>query len=125
MMIGEKGNMGLGEETARFRSPRSHQARDRPPQVQMPQLRNVRLTAPYMHDGSVGTLADVIELYSKGANANPNLDRDIRPLNLSAEEKADVMMFLESLAGATQPLSSLPTASLSFQNAAKFRERRP
>ena len=53
-----------------------------------PSLRNVALTAPYMHDGSVATLEVVVDFYSNGANSNTNLDREIRPLNLTVEEKA-------------------------------------
>jgi cytochrome c peroxidase len=53
-----------------------------------PSLRNVALTAPYMHDGSIATLEDVIDFYERGGIANPNLDPDIRPLRLSAEEVA-------------------------------------
>jgi cytochrome c peroxidase len=62
-----------------------------------PTLRNVALTAPFMHDGSLKTLKDVIEHYDKGGNPNPNLDFDIQPLHLTAEEKGDLVSFLESL----------------------------
>jgi cytochrome c peroxidase len=62
-----------------------------------PTLRNVALTAPYFHDGSAATLADVIELYDKGGNANRNLDPALRPLKLSPQEKQDLVRFLESL----------------------------
>lgn len=61
-----------------------------------PQLRNVALTAPYMHDGSEPTLASVIELYDRGGNPNPYLDGGMRPLGLSAEEKADLVALLEA-----------------------------
>jgi cytochrome c peroxidase len=62
-----------------------------------PTLRNVALTAPYMHDGSLATLEDVVAFYSRGANPNPSVDREIRPLNLSVTEKADLVAFLKSL----------------------------
>jgi cytochrome c peroxidase len=62
-----------------------------------PTLRNVALTAPYFHDGSVATLADVVDFYDKGGNANRNLDPAMRKLNLSAQQKADLIRFLESL----------------------------
>lgn len=65
-----------------------------------PTLRNVALTAPYFHDGSAATLADVVELYDKGGNANPNLDPAIRPLRLSRGQKQDLIRFLESLTSA-------------------------
>ena len=64
-----------------------------------PTLRNATLTAPYMHDGSVTTLADVVEFYDRGARQNPYLDPLLRPLNLSLEEKADLVAFLRSLTG--------------------------
>lgn len=62
-----------------------------------PTLRNITLTAPYMHDGSEATLEDTIEFYNKGGINNPNLDGGIRQLNLTKEEKADLLEFLKSL----------------------------
>jgi cytochrome c peroxidase len=62
-----------------------------------PTLRNVAVTAPYFHDGSAPTLADVVELYDKGGNANRNLDPGLRPLKLKPEQKLDLVRFLESL----------------------------
>jgi cytochrome c peroxidase len=62
-----------------------------------PTLRNVALTAPYMHDGSLATLDDVIEHYNKGGIPNPYLDPEIRPLHLSEREKKDLVEFLKSL----------------------------
>jgi cytochrome c peroxidase len=61
-----------------------------------PQLRNVALTAPYMHDGSERTLAEVIEFYDRGGNPNPWLDGGMRPLGLSAGEKSDLVALLET-----------------------------
>jgi cytochrome c peroxidase len=62
-----------------------------------PNLRNVALTAPYFHDGSATTLMQVIEHYERGGKANKYLDRAIRPLVLTPEEKQDLVAFLESL----------------------------
>ena len=62
-----------------------------------PTLRGVTLTAPYMHDGSVKTLEEVIEFYNKGGIANPNLDPLMTPLGLSAEEQRDLVAFLKVL----------------------------
>lgn len=62
-----------------------------------PTLRNVALTAPYFHDGSAATLAEVVEFYDKGGIKNRNLDPAIRPLKLSPEQKKDLVRFLESL----------------------------
>jgi cytochrome c peroxidase len=64
-----------------------------------PSLRNVALTAPYMHDGSLATLRDVVELYRDGGVAHDGLDPRIRPLDLSDQDVADLVAFLESLTG--------------------------
>ena len=64
-----------------------------------PTLRQVSETAPYMHDGSLSTLADVVDRYNQGGVPNPHLDREIRPLNLAGREKKDLVAFLESLTG--------------------------
>lgn len=64
-----------------------------------PTLRNIAASGPYMHDGSLATLNDVLDYYIRGGNANPNLDPNKAPLNLSVEQKADLLAFLESLTG--------------------------
>jgi len=64
-----------------------------------PGLRNVALTSPYMHDGSLATLADVIAFYDRGGVANDNLDPLIAPIGLSEPEQRDLIAFLESLTG--------------------------
>jgi cytochrome c peroxidase len=65
-----------------------------------PTLREVANTAPYMHDGSMKTLDEVVEFYDKGGNWNKNLDADIKKrLSLTREEKADLVAFLRSLSG--------------------------
>jgi cytochrome c peroxidase len=64
-----------------------------------PTLRNVAQNAPYMHDGSEKTLRDVIELYDRGGKPNKWLSKEIRPLNLTEQEKADLVAFLEALTG--------------------------
>ena len=68
----------------------------------VPTLREIDRTAPYMHDGSIATLEDVVEFYDRGANANPHLDREIRPLHLSTGEKAALVAFLKSLSGSVR-----------------------
>jgi cytochrome c peroxidase len=68
-------------------------------QFKTPTLRNVALTAPYMHDGSMATLRDVVEFYDRGGNDNPHLDPAIRPLELSEQEKQDLEAFLRALTG--------------------------
>jgi cytochrome c peroxidase len=62
-----------------------------------PTLRGVALTAPYMHDGSLKTLEEVVEFYSRGGRANPNLDPIMQPLNLTKDEIDDLVTFLKSL----------------------------
>ena len=64
-----------------------------------PTLREVARTAPYMHDGSMATLTDVIEFYNQGGRSNAKGLVFIRPLNLSAEEKHALIAFLELLSG--------------------------
>ena len=64
-----------------------------------PTLREIARTAPYMHDGSVGTLTDVVEFYDQGGRPNPTLDAELRPLRLSDAEKRALVTFLESLNG--------------------------
>ena len=62
-----------------------------------PTLRNIALTAPYMHDGSMKTLEEVIEHYDKGGNKNRYIDAKIFPLHLTQQEKADLLAFMETL----------------------------
>ena len=64
-----------------------------------PSLRNVAVTAPYMHDGSLATLAAVIDFYDAGGVPNEGLDPRIRPLGLAPEQKQELIAFLESLNG--------------------------
>jgi cytochrome c peroxidase len=80
--VGRGAVTGLAEDRGRFRTP---------------SLRNVSLTAPYMHDGSKRTLADVIDFYDGGGQPNPGLDQFIQPLHLTPEEKDALVEFLQSL----------------------------
>lgn len=61
-----------------------------------PGLRNLELTAPYMHDGSEATLLDVINFYDRGGENNPFLDGGIRPLHLTDQEKADLVELMKT-----------------------------
>jgi cytochrome c peroxidase len=61
------------------------------------QLRNVGITAPYMHDGTLRTLWDVVDHYNKSGEANPYLDGGIEPLDLSESEIDDLVAFLFTL----------------------------
>ncbi len=64
-----------------------------------PGLRNVVLTAPYMHNGSLSSLRDVIDFYNAGGVPNEGLSPLIKPLNLNEQEKSDLVQFLEALTG--------------------------
>ncbi len=64
-----------------------------------PSLRNVALTAPYMHDGSLPALSAVVEFYNAGGIANEARDPRLKPLHLTAEEKMQMVEFLKALTG--------------------------
>lgn len=68
-----------------------------------PSLRNIALTAPYMHDGSELNLEAVVEFYDKGGKPNSHLSTTIRPLNLTSTEKAALVDFLKSLTSSDIP----------------------
>ncbi len=68
----------------------------------VPSLRYTKYTAPYMHNGMIATLEDVIEFYNKGGGTNDwaaTKTKLLKPLKLSKNEKADLLAFLESLSG--------------------------
>lgn len=69
-------------------------------------LRELRHTAPYMHNGVFRTLPEVIEFYNAGGGAHSNRTPHLKPLGLSREEKADLLAFLECLSG--DPLADKP-----------------
>jgi cytochrome c peroxidase len=64
-----------------------------------PTLRNVARTAPYMHDGSLNTLRDVIDFYDRGGGDQQPKSNLLRKLHLTEKEKSDLVAFLESLTG--------------------------
>jgi cytochrome c peroxidase len=68
-----------------------------------PTLRNVAETAPYMHDGSLKTLKEVVDFYAGGGNSNPYLDKEIRVIQLSGQDRSDLVAFLQSLTGDMPP----------------------
>jgi cytochrome c peroxidase len=69
----------------------------------VPGLRNIALSAPYMHDGSIATLEEVIEHYAAGGRGDAATDPLIKPLSLSSEEKADLLEFLRSFTDTAWP----------------------
>jgi cytochrome c peroxidase len=64
-----------------------------------PTLREVARTAPYMHDGSLATLKDVVDFYDGDGNKNPFIDPELRPFHLTELEKQSLPAFLLSLSG--------------------------
>lgn len=66
-----------------------------------PTLNNVALTAPYMHDGSIPTLEEVVDFYARGGVRNPNLDPVVRPLKMSRKDRDDLVSFMRSLSEET------------------------
>lgn len=64
-----------------------------------PGLREVASAAPYMHDGSLKTLEDVVDFYNKGGRENSNIDPEMKELQLNPEEKRALVEFLKSLSG--------------------------
>ena len=61
-----------------------------------PTVREVTKRAPYMHDGSVATLREVVELYNRGGEANPYLDPKMKPLELTEEEIDALVAMMEA-----------------------------
>ena len=64
-----------------------------------PTPREVARTAPYIHDGSVPTLEEVVEFYDQGGRPNPHLDPEIRPQRLTVDQKRALAAFLHSFSG--------------------------
>lgn len=74
-----------------------------------PTLREIARTAPFMHDGSLKTLEEVVEHYAKGGIGNEWLDEEIFELRLSAQDKADLVIFMkEGLASPDYPNHKAP-----------------
>jgi cytochrome c peroxidase len=71
-----------------------------------PTIRNVALSAPYMHDGSQATLAEVVEWYDKGGHPNSHLSDKIKKLGLNEQEKRDLVAYMEALTGEFPPLET-------------------
>ena len=62
-----------------------------------PSLRNVARTAPYMHDGSLATLDNVIDHYALGGAGHPNQDARVAPFELDEDQRADLLAFMKAL----------------------------
>lgn len=85
------------------------------------QLRNIGITGPYMHDGSMTTLWDVMDHYNKGGEANPYLDGGMEPLALSEKEINQLVAFLFTLTD--RRLAAQNTAELARQQKAARTQR--
>ncbi len=70
-------------------------------QFKVPTLRNIALTAPYMHDGRFQTLDEVVDHYAGGGHPGPNVSPNVRPLKLSDQDKQDLIAFLHTLTDST------------------------
>lgn len=70
-----------------------------------PGLRNIDQRAPFMHDGSLTTLQDVVEHYDRGGVQRPSLSDDMRPLDLTEQEKRDLVAFMEALTSDDEPVT--------------------
>ena len=64
-----------------------------------PTLRDIELTAPYYHDGSAATLRDVVDHYARGGDDRSNVSPDVRRLDLSEQDKQDLVAFMRALTG--------------------------
>ncbi len=71
-------------------------------------LRNVAKTAPYMHDGSLKTLKEVVDFYAGGGNSNQYLDPEMKKIHLTGPDRADLVEFLQSLTGDLPPQTGPP-----------------
>jgi len=80
-----------------------------------PSLRNVAIRPPYMHDGSLESLMAVLEHYQSGLRPRPSLSPRIRTLDLSAQDKVNVIEFLKSLTD-DKRMNLLPDTGLGLQN---------
>jgi cytochrome c peroxidase len=92
----------MTEDLGRFAVSRAEKDRGA---FKTPTLRSITETAPYMHDGAFKTLEEVVEFMDQGGGSNPNLSPLVKPLNLTAEEKSDLVAFLKALAGEPIPFS--------------------
>lgn len=93
-------NLGVGYKFGRFRDVGRFIVTRDPADLgafRTPSLRNVEHRAPYMHDGSLQTLEEVVEFYNQGGRQNPNLSPSIHPLFLSLDEEKVLVEFLRAL----------------------------
>jgi cytochrome c peroxidase len=70
-----------------------------------PGLRNIDQRAPYMHDGSLATLAEVVDHYDQGGIRRPSLSEEMQPLGLTSQEKQDLITFMKTLTSDDEPVT--------------------
>jgi len=104
-------NIGVGTDQANPDPGREDVTRKRTDfgKFKVPTLRDLASRAPYMHDGSVKTLSEVLDIYAKGGLPNPHLDTRLTPFYLDVETKRDLLSFLDSLNGKGWQNISPPT----------------
>lgn len=101
-------NIGYGDGSDIGRAEVSKLAGDKG-SFKTPTLREVAKSAPYMHEGGLATLEAVVEHYNKGGTPNEFLDEEVTPLNLSADEMADLVKFMvEGLSSESYPAHTAP-----------------
>ncbi|MCG8316836.1 MAG: hypothetical protein MI976_26770, partial [Pseudomonadales bacterium] len=83
-----------------------------------PTIRDITLTAPYFHDGSALTLAEVVDHYETGGSVKTNLSPNMKSLSLSKSEKADIVEFMKALTTPPKPFA-LPVLPPQFFLTAK------
>jgi len=95
-------NLGIGMDKAEPDLGRFNVTKDEKDKgsFKTPTTRNVALTPPYMHDGSLKTLLEVVEHYNKGGTPNPSLSPKVKKLDLTEQEKLDLVAFMEACTGA-------------------------
>jgi cytochrome c peroxidase len=76
----------------------------------VPTLRDLAICTPYMHDGSIKTLGEVLDLYAKGGLPNPHLDTRLTPFYMDEQTKQDLLAFLAALNGEGWQKFTPPTA---------------
>jgi cytochrome c peroxidase len=115
-------NTGVASRDGRYADSGRFVVTERPEDLgafKTPTLRNIALTAPYMHDGSLSTLDEVVAFYDSGGRANAHLDPLVRPLSLDAREKKDLVAFLRSLTDSGRAESPAPGRSPGARQASR------
>ena len=94
-------NLGVGMDTEKPDLGRFDQTKENKDRgaFKTPTIRNVALTAPYMHDGSQKTLEEGVEWYAKGGHANDHLSDKVKKLDLTDQEKSDLVAYMKALTG--------------------------